>query len=266
MLDILFVTDFVCPFCIVAKAALMEAIQETGIEAKIRLQPMELTEEPKERVDTYHDEVRKSHYTVLFEPAKALGLDAKFPPKVIPRPYTRLAWEGWFYAKEKGVGQEYSDLMYHSYFIDEKDIGDIEVLADLAARIGLDPMEYKKALADGTYYQAERDASSYSRSVLEVKGIPTFFINGKRVKMSAYTKEEAIQILTGAAGETPEDDASGCGPEGCSLSAHRMQAEAEDFSGCGPEGCSLSAHRMQAKAENVSGCGSDGCSLRTPAP
>ena len=112
MLEILFVTDFVCPFCIVAKAALDEAIKKTGVEAVIKIQPMELTEEPKERVDTYHDEVRKAKYKVLESPAQALGIDMKFPPAVVPRPYTRLAWEGWFHAKKKGLGDVYSDLRY----------------------------------------------------------------------------------------------------------------------------------------------------------
>ena len=92
MLDILFVTDFVCPYCLVAKVALEEALRETGTEASIRIQPLELTQEPKQRVDTYHDEERKKRYQILVEPAKALGLDMKLPPAVCPRPYTRLAF------------------------------------------------------------------------------------------------------------------------------------------------------------------------------
>ena len=64
------------------------------------MQPFELTEEPKERVDTYHDETRKAHYQILKEPAGQLGLAMKLPPAVVPRPYTRLAFEGWYFAKE----------------------------------------------------------------------------------------------------------------------------------------------------------------------
>ncbi len=71
MLDILFVTDFVCPYCLVAKVALEEALKETGIEACIQVQPLELTPEPVGRVDTCHDEVRKKHYQILAEPARS---------------------------------------------------------------------------------------------------------------------------------------------------------------------------------------------------
>lgn len=235
MPDILFVTDFVCPFCIVAKAALDEASRQTGIEANITIQPLELTEEPKERVDTYHDEKRRANYKVLEAPAKALGLDAKFPPAVVPRPYTRLAWEGWFYAKKKGLGHQYSDLMYRAYFIDEKDIGEIDVLVELAESIGLDPAEYRKVLEDGTYYEAQRMASNYSRQNLEVKGIPTLFINDQRVKMSEYTVEEAIRILKEAPAPAEVSDSFGCGPDGCGGPAEAAPEEEDD--GCGPDGC-----------------------------
>ena len=105
MLDILFVTDFVCPYCLVAKVALEEALKETGIEAQIRIQPLELTPESRERVDVCHDEARKKRYQILVEPAKALGLDMKLPPAVCPRPYTRLAFEGMFFAREEEIGR-----------------------------------------------------------------------------------------------------------------------------------------------------------------
>ncbi len=236
MLEITFVTDFVCPFCIVAKAALEEASKAAGVEIDIQIQPMELTEEPKERVDTYHDEVRRTNYRVLDAPSKALGLDAKFPPNVVPRPYTRLAWEGWFYAKKHGLGNAYSDLVYRAYFIDEKDIGDIDVLAALAESIGLDGADYRKALTDGTYREAERMATSYSRQNLEVKGIPTLFIHGERVKMSEYTVEEAIRILTHPPTPAPEDASFGCGPDGCGGPA-ATDAAADTAGGCGPDGC-----------------------------
>ncbi len=237
MLEITFVTDFVCPYCLVGKAALEEAMKTTGIEADIKIQPLELTEEPKERVDTYNDPVRRANYKVLEEPAKALGLDMKFPPKVIPRPYTRLAWEGWFYAKKKGLGHEYSDLMYRSYFIDEKDIGDIETLVSLAESIGLDGSEYRKVLEDGTYYEAQRMASDYSRHNLEVKGIPTLFINGNRIKMSKYTVEESIEILKNPPTEETISDSFGCGPDGCGGPAPAAPKTENEDDGCGPDGC-----------------------------
>lgn len=214
MLNILFVTDYVCPYCLVAKEALKQALEETGIEAQILMQPLELTEEPKERVDTYHDETRKAHYQILVEPARQLGLDMKLPPAVVPRPYTRLAFEGWYFARKFGLEDAYSDRMYRAYFIDEKDIGDLEVLVSLAESIGLDPEEYRKALLAGTYSKEEKEDVAYSRNVLQVKGIPAIYINGQKAALQTYTKEEMIRILTQQE-EISGEGGFSCGPDGC---------------------------------------------------
>ena len=216
MLEILFISDYVCPYCLAAKETLKQALQETGIEAAITWQPFELTEEPKEQVDTYHDEVRKSHYQILVEPCKQLGLTMKLPPKVVPRPYTRLAFEGWYYACEKGKGEEYNDLIYRAYFIEEKDIGSIDVLSELAESIGLEKEDFFQALQEGRYTKKEKEAVSYAKNVLKPSGVPTIYINQKKIAISDYTKEEMIQILRTQGNTASERTGMCCGPDGCS--------------------------------------------------
>jgi len=202
MTDILFVTDYVCPYCLVAKEALKEALEESGMEARITIQPFELTQEPAPRVDTCHDAERRTRYQVLKEPCRQLGLDMKLPPQVCPRPYTRLAFEGFFYAQEQGKGEEYSDQVYRAYFIDEKDIGDLEVLCTLAASLGLDKEDFRQALTEGIYQEQEKEAVRYSREELKVKVIPAVYVNGKQIELEAYTKEEMVRLLRKAAAET----------------------------------------------------------------
>lgn len=194
-MKITFVTDYVCPFCIVGKAALKEAIKELNIDAVIETVPKELTIEPAPRVDTWNDEERKSHYQILFAPAKALGIDAKFPPYVVPRPYTRLAFEGHYFALEQGLDDAYDDTMYRAYFVDELDIGDLNVLADIAEKVGLNREEYIKALEDGRYSEKLKASNHYAKEELNVWSIPTLFIDGELVQFEEYTKEEAIEIL-----------------------------------------------------------------------
>lgn len=214
MIDIVFVTDYVCPYCLVAKEALKQALIATNTDANITFHPMELTMEPESRVDTYNDEVRKSKYQVLVEPCKKLGLDMKLPPNVVPRPYTRLAFEGLHFAASKGLGEQYNDLMYKAYFIDEKDIGDIDVLVSLAESIGLDGKEYREVLENGSYAILQQNLSHYARNVLRPKGIPAIYIDGQKVTLSDYSVEEMIGILLY---RTQKDGAVGmsCGIDGC---------------------------------------------------
>lgn len=213
MLDILFVTDFVCPYCLVAKVALEEALKETGIEARIRIQPLELTPESRERVDVCHDEARKKRYQILVEPAKALGLDMKLPPAVCPRPYTRLAFEGMFFAREEGEEARYSDLTYRAYFEEEQDIGELDVLCRIADRAGLDTGRFRQALEAGTYTEQVREAVAYSRNELKVTGVPSIYLNGESISVETYTKEEMIEILQ--EGQIAAAKGVCCGLDGC---------------------------------------------------
>ncbi|MGN0157706.1 MAG: DsbA family protein [Brotaphodocola sp.] len=250
MRDILFVTDFVCPYCIVAEEALRQALNELHMEAQIRFWPMELTEEPNERVDTYHDPVRREHYKVLDEPVRQLGLDVKFPPKVIPRPYTRLAWEGWHYAKEKGMGDIYANRMYHAYFTEQLDIGDMEVLVKLAEELGLDAKEYRRVLEDGIYQKMEKEATSYSRNELQIKSIPTIFFDGEQVKLKEYTKEELMRLLT----EEPSADGV------LMMNVDENMSDEDEYSfACGPDGCG--PRTDGADIHGAGGCGPDGCAF-----
>lgn len=213
MLDILFVTDFVCPYCLVAKAALEKALKETEIEARIRIQPLELTQEPRERIDVCHDEERKKRYQVLVAPARALGLDMKLPPSVCPRPYTRLAFEGLFFAREKGLDEKYADLVYHAYFEKELDIGEMDVLCALAEQAGLDVTEFRQVLEDGTYTAAVKEEVEHSRNVLNVTGIPSIYLNGEKIAIEEYTKEEMVRILQD--GQIAAVKGMCCGLDGC---------------------------------------------------
>lgn len=194
-MDILFVSDYVCPYCLVAKEALKAALKETALDAAVTWQPFELTPEPGERLDTYHDETRRARYQILAEPCRQLGLDMKLPPKVVPRPYTRLAFEGWYYACDKGRGEQFNDLVYRAYFIEEQDIGEISVLSALAQRAGLDAGEFTAALESGAYTRREQEAVRYARDALKVQGVPSIYIDGEKISLRAFTREELSAVL-----------------------------------------------------------------------
>ena len=211
-MQLLFVSDYVCPYCLVAREALQQALAECSLPVQVTWQPFELTPEPRERVDTYHDAERRARYRVLEEPCRWLGLDMKLPPRVAPRPYTRLAFEGWFYACEQGRGEEYSDLVYRAYFVEEQDIGSLDILVSLAEQVGLDGADFKLALEEGRYTEKERQAVTYAREVLKPQGVPTLYFDGQKISLSDYTEAEMLRALNDAA-----SCAQGhfCGPEGC---------------------------------------------------
>lgn len=193
-LKIRFVTDYVCPYCLVSKVPLLEAVE--GKDVEIEWLPYELTEEPRPRVDTYHDTGRKEKWAKsLVSAIEALGIDMKLPPRVIPRPYTRLAFEGYHYAREQGHGEAYNDRMYTAYFTDELDIGSLDVLCSLAAEVGLDAADFRKALEEGRYARIQKEAVAYTKNELAIQSVPTIFIGDTRMEGGIYTKEDFERVI-----------------------------------------------------------------------
>lgn len=193
-LKIQFVTDYVCPYCMVAKVPFMQAIH--GKDVEVEWIPYELTQEPDKRIDTYHDEVRKEKWAKTLVPmAKALGIDMKLPPKVIPRPYTRLAFEGYHYAKEHGKGEEYNTRVFQAYFSEERDIGNPEVLCEIVKESGLDVDSFRIALNNGTYTALQKNLVAYARNELHVRSVPTIFAGNTMIEITEYTKEAFEKII-----------------------------------------------------------------------
>lgn len=226
MLEILFVTDYVCPYCILAKEALKRALKKTGLEAKITYQPLLLKPKPPVQFDPNDPQVIK-RFETLTSAAHALDIDMKIPVKVTPRPVSQKAFEGWYYACEQGKGDEYADLMYRSYFVDEKDIGDPAVLRALAESIGLNGEEYAEVLSDGRFADTVLSKDDHSRNGLKVRGIPTLFIDGIRTQFDEYSVDEVANVLLGIA-----DGGSSmvCGEDGCAPAAPETGV-------CGKDGC-----------------------------
>ena len=101
MLTIDFLTDYVCPFCLVTKENLRAALKTLHQEAEIIEHPYALTPEGGEPTDIC-DEEHRAYFARLKEPAETVGLNMQLPPEIRPRPMTYLAFEGAVLAEKSG--------------------------------------------------------------------------------------------------------------------------------------------------------------------
>jgi len=74
-----------------------------------------------------------------------MGVPIKLP-SVSPQPHTHLAFEGFQFAKQHGKDNEYNHRVLQAFFQEDQDIGQIDVLARLAAEVWLDAGEFRQAL------------------------------------------------------------------------------------------------------------------------
>lgn len=194
-------SDFVCPYCYVLEAMLEQIRPELDVE--IEYLPFELTEPPKPRVDTYNDPERRVRYAKELEPlCQQVGLRMCLPPKVVPRPYTRLAFQGLYEARAQGVGEDaYCHRIFRAYFEEERDIGSLDELGSLAAEAGLNPEAFRSALESGKWEAEEREAVRHAKQDLQVCVVPTVFLGEHRLEGGAQSVQELREWLQAHAAE-----------------------------------------------------------------
>jgi predicted DsbA family dithiol-disulfide isomerase len=91
---------------------------------------------------------------------------------------SRWALEGAKFAEEKGLGEAYHEAMFKAHFVTDRDFGDLEVLGDLAAEVGLDRTEFLAAIESQAYAQAV-DADIALAYAYGINGVPATIIQGK---------------------------------------------------------------------------------------
>jgi 2-hydroxychromene-2-carboxylate isomerase len=108
--------------------------------------------------------------------ARLYGLRIVWPPTVFPVNSVR-AMRGALAAFDAGRGPEYSRAAFEAYFGSDRDISRDEVLADVAARSGLDPAALLAKIASPELKQRLR-ANTDELVARGGFGSPTIFVDG----------------------------------------------------------------------------------------
>jgi predicted DsbA family dithiol-disulfide isomerase len=107
-------------------------------------------------------------------------------PSLIPN--TRKAHEATEYARDNGRIWEFHRAVFKVYWEDELNIGDVDVLAEVAASCGLDPTGLRDVLADGRYAERIDEQIAWGRAA-DVTGVPTTIFNERFAVVGAQDYE-----------------------------------------------------------------------------
>lgn len=207
-------SDYLCPFCFLAEKPLEEAIKGKDIE--VEWMPYELRPYPTETLKPEEQYLQSTWKQSVYPMAEQMGVPIVLP-NVSPQPYTHLAFEGYQYAKEKGKGNEYNDRMLRAFFQEEQNIGDINVLTKLAGEIGLDEIEYRKALEERTYKEAHQKELEHAYQEANITAVPTFVI-GNTTVAGVRSKETLERIIDEEINKQKPQilmEGMSCGIDGC---------------------------------------------------
>lgn len=103
-------------------------------------------------------------------------MDVRFGPQPLMS-NSRQALEGGEFAKEHGRYEEYHEAVFRAFFTDCKDIGNREVILDLARSVGLDAEALNAALEAKTYLPRLEETTRMARNS-SISAAPTFLIEG----------------------------------------------------------------------------------------
>jgi predicted DsbA family dithiol-disulfide isomerase len=106
---------------------------------------------------------------------------------------SRLAQELAKWAETKGKGYEIHDPLFRAFFVDVKNIGDREVLANIAKKVGLPAEEATDALQSRSFKKTVDD--DWRRCAeLGITAVPTFLI-GRYALVGAHPYEELEKLV-----------------------------------------------------------------------
>ena len=106
---------------------------------------------------------------------------------------SRLAQELGKWAESQPGGEAIHDALFRAYFVDGRNIGDAEVLVEIAQGAGLDPARAREVLEKRTH-KAAVDADWEKSRRYGVTGVPTFVV-GERGVVGAQPYEALEQLL-----------------------------------------------------------------------
>ena len=198
------VSDVVCPWCVIGFKNLRKAMNDMShqVDFEITWKPYELHPEIPE--NGYDKELYMQQkfggkssgsfvYNQIKEIGESLGFEFNFSKtKRIPNTFNahRLIWK----AKEYKLQTELSESLFEAYFTDGKDIGSLEILAEIADQVGMEKEMIKEFLfsKEGGQETADEEMIFIEKSI---GAVPTFFINDKYIIQGGQEPETFISFL-----------------------------------------------------------------------
>ena len=144
--------------------------------------------------DAFHERLKHS-----FE---ASGLVYNPPPDVVPN--TMRALSVTELARDRGLHRPMHDRLMQAYWEEARNIGDPEVLREVAVDVGLDEDEVAGAIEDDGLADRVRASTARAQS-LGVTGVPAFVLDNRLLVLGAQPREVFEQALAQLRDE--QDDA-----------------------------------------------------------
>ncbi|MCA9420424.1 MAG: DsbA family protein [Nitrospira sp.] len=172
-------SDYVCPYCFFAEHLITHVADNEALT--IEWMPYELRPAPQPTLRPEGEYLERVWRDSVYPMAERLGLFIKLP-NISPQPHTGLAFEGYQYARTQGQGSGYTHRMFTAFFQEERNIGELPVLTQLAEELGFAASDFRHALESGTYREHHRQALRHAQEEMHITAVPTFMKGNARIQ------------------------------------------------------------------------------------
>jgi predicted DsbA family dithiol-disulfide isomerase len=196
-------SDVICPWCYVGKRRLDRALDQLGLRATTSVQwlPFELNPDiPQEGIERAQYRARKFGAERGAELDRQMrttgqeeGIEFAFN-RMLRTPNTRRAHMLTAFATQLGRGDQLVTRLFGAYFEDAQDIGDPEILIELATEVGIERQDARKAL-DSNELRRQVVATEQRASEIGIQGVPFFVVNELWAISGAQSSEQWVQGL-----------------------------------------------------------------------
>ena len=202
-MKVMIVSDTICPWCYVGKRRFERALAErTEVKPEIEWRPFQLNPEmPVEGLDRKaymrakfgSDERAGEIYAAIRDAGDGENLPFAFD-SISRVPNTIASHRLISWSLPSGRQDSLVEGLFRAYFLDGKDIGDIDVLVEAAAAAGLDEAE-ARAYLSGEEGAEQARAESLEAHRLGISGVPCFIFDGKYAVSGAQEPEVFSQVF-----------------------------------------------------------------------
>lgn len=228
-------SDVMCPFCYVGKKHFENALAQLPFKDKIEVEwksfqldptlPVEGASEstldylvkrkgmPKEQIEGMMHHLDQSGAAVGIEFRQDIAIPVN----------TFRAHRLIHLAQSHGKGNEMEEALFFAHFTAGKNVGDLEVLTELATSIGLNKEEVVALLQSDEQTQEVKNDIEEAQA-LGISGVPFFVVDRKYGISGAQPIDTFAEALTQAYEESQpkfemkgDQDAKACGPDGCEI-------------------------------------------------
>ena len=212
-LKIDFVSDVVCPWCIIGLNGLQQALEtlREDMEAELHFQPFELNpgmppegqaldEHLNEKYRLTEEQLQQNREAIRARGEQvgfAFNLDKRSRIYNTFDAHRLLHW-----AEQEGRQLELEKALFDAYFTEGENPSDHEVLARLAGKAGLDPVQAQQILGSDAFAEAVREKQRFYRDQ-GINSVPSIIVNDRYLIRGGQPPEEFVQALRQIAAANP---------------------------------------------------------------